>query len=156
MRRVPDVVWALVALLVAAVAIPQHVWAQLPGFSFGSQACTFNTAIVTGTETSLVTSAPISTQGARTITLHGSVIVTPGQGATAVTVRIRRGSGTGGANVITPTAITPTAGGTAGYTFDVDDFPGEVAGQQYTITVQQTGASTNGTANTCELWYIAH
>jgi len=156
MKRTIEWVWILAVLLLVAALTPHDAPAQVPSFYFGSQACSFGTSVPTGTETTLVTSAPLSTQGPRAIYLHGQAVLTAGTGTTAFTLRIRRGSGTGGANVITPTAISATAGGTADYDFTVIDTPGEVAGQQYTLTVQPTGASAAGTAQTCTLQYAAY
>ena len=148
-------VWFAALVLVTNVLTP-WVSAQVPAFFFGSTTCA-NVTVPTGTEVALATSGPISTQGARTISLHGSALVSPGVGATSFTMRIHRGTAVTGVDVVTPTtAVTPTAPGTAGYTADGDDTPGEVANQQYTLGLQMGGASTTGKVNTCELWYVAH
>lgn len=106
-----------------------------------------DTAIVTTTELAVVTSPPVSTRDSgEAIVIEGYVTVTAGTGATAITPTIRRGSGITGAIVGEQHAVTVTAGNVVALSVNVEDVPGEVAGQVYTLTVAQTGASANGTA----------
>ncbi|SRR5579864_1090413 len=156
MKRILAWVAVLAAFVLVGASIPQRSTAQVPSFYFGAQACSFQTSVVTTTETALATSIPLSTQGARSIYLHGQAVITAGTGATAFTLHIRRGSGTGGADVTTPTQVSATAGSQASYDFTVIDTPGEVAGQQYTLTVKPIGASGNSTVQTCTLQYAAY
>lgn len=106
-----------------------------------------NTAqpVTTTTETVILTLPAVSTNGAQdTVALQGSVDITTGAGSTFVTVRVRRGTGITGAVVGAQDPITATAGSTQNIGFDVADNPGEVAGQAYVVTVQQTAATANG------------
>lgn len=106
--------------------------------------------IVTTTELAVVTIASVSTDGpSRTIELLGEVELGVGTGTTLVTFRIRRGTGITGAVVGTSTTDQPLvgAGAWAQYVFEATDTPGEVAGLAYTLTVQQTAATANGSIN---------
>lgn len=101
--------------------------------------------LVTTAETAAITSQPVSTSlDGDNIGINGSLDITTGASVTAVVIRVRRGSGTGGALV--GNAITHTIGAavSGSLPFDVVDTPGAVAGQQYTVTAQQTAATTNG------------
>lgn len=106
-----------------------------------------STTVTTTTETVVATSLPVSTRGAsEQVTITGWVDFTSGTGATALTLRVRRGTGITGTLVSNANAQTVTAGNTLDYDLVVVDTPGEVAGQQYVLTVQQTAATGNGTA----------
>lgn len=149
---------ALTLGLFVFVVIRLTPWAASQGIplAISSANGTFGQSLVTPTETACVTTAGLSTVGARSISLHGQALITSGAGTTAMTLRLRRGSGTGGTQVVTATAVSDTAGDTKPYTFDYDDTPGEVAGQQYTLTAQPTGATAAGTIQTCHLDATAH
>jgi len=138
------------------IHLTPYLAAQGIPFAMGSGNGTVGTSLVTPTETVCATTAGVSTVGARTITLHGYAQITSGAGTTAMTMRLRRGAGIGGANVVTPTAVSDTAGDTKGYGFNQDDSPGEVANQQYTLTAQPTAATAAGTIQTCHLDAIVH
>lgn len=133
-------------------------WATSQGIPLAVSSAngTYGASLPTPTEAVCATTPGISTVGARGISLHGQALITSGAGTTAITMRLRRGSGTGGTQVVTATAVSDTAGDTKAYSFDYDDSPGEVAGLQYTLTAQATGASAAGTINTCHLDAIAH
>lgn len=110
---------------------------------------TANTTLVTTTETVCATVSGVNTyRPGETIRLRGEVKLTTGTATTAVTPRIRRDSVTGTvvneANAIT---VGAAAGSTESFEAQCEDsFSGEVAGQVYVLTLEQTGASANGTA----------
>ncbi len=111
--------------------------------------------VPTTSETVAATSGPVNADNVETgVALDATIDLSTGVGATAVTIKLERGTSAGG------TAISK--GGTWGpfavaastrYSFNVQgvDFPGLVAGQQYVVTVTQTGATGNGTVNTAVL-----
>lgn len=96
------------------------------------------------TETVVATLAGVASEFPnQLVLLTGSVQVTPGTTATAMTVRVRRGSLTG---AIVPNAI-PAAGDVApsklsSIPFDCTDSPGGEFVQTYVLTVQGTGEGT--------------
>jgi hypothetical protein len=101
--------------------------------------------VTTTTETVVLTLPAVSTNGpGDTVSIQGIVDMTYGTGTTAVTVRVRRGTGITGTLVGTADPWNVTAGNTSEQTFAVEDTPGEVAGQAYVVTVQQTAATANG------------
>jgi len=145
------------ALVLAAVGSPVPVVGQgLPVVTASATCPAAGVTLTTTTETALVTTPGIATLGARTISIQSVAQITSGTAATAITLRVRRGSGTGGTSVGTPAALTVTAGNTAVLAYGFDDTPGESAGLQYTVTAQQTAATANGTAVSCELTVLGH
>lgn len=117
------------------------------GATINSQV-TADTTITTTTETVAATVAGVSTPkpGVK-VTLTATVQVTAGTGTTALTPRIRRGTDATGTLLGEGNPIQGgvAAGSTSTLTIQVEDTPGEVAGQSYVVTVAQTGASGNGT-----------
>lgn len=106
-------------------------------------------AVVTTDETVVVTLDAISTRSAgERVLLHGWVQFTTGTACSAVTLRLRRGTTTGGTLVGEANAenLGAAAGSTEEFSIDATDAPGEVAGQAYVLTVQQTAATGNGSA----------
>jgi len=99
-------------------------------------------------EVALVTNPPFtpSFDGSR-IFLIWYLAVTLGTGFTNLTLRVRRGSGTGGTLVNVALAATVTASQALYFSGSYADTPGAVAGQQYTLTAQGTGATGNATVN---------
>jgi hypothetical protein len=96
-------------------------------------------------ETVVLVSNPISTPGREaTIGLHGLLLIITGASATQLQIRIRRGSTTAGQLV--EALFEPNVAASTEYllSFDVSDKPGDVAGQEYCVTVTETGATTNG------------
>ena len=88
----------------------------------------------------------ISTENAdEDIVLQGLAVVTTGVGTTAVTMRVRRGT------AITDPLVGELANLTIGAAVNgqpriiVKDNPGVVANQSYIVTVQQAGATGDGT-----------
>ena len=108
---------------------------------------TADVAITTTVEKVVATLSGVSTP--RTgikIVLTGMAQVTTGGSTTALTVRVRRGTTitdtlVGEAN---PLQVAAAAGSTETLDIQVEDFPGEVAGQSYVLTVQQTAAAADG------------
>lgn len=104
--------------------------------------------IVTTAETvALVTSRVSTTYESDPINIEGMVNVTGGTGTTACVIRIRRGNGTTGTVVRAADTDSIAAGNTESFPIQGVDTPGDVAGQVYSLTVQQTAATGNGTVN---------
>jgi len=127
-------------------------WAPIPQFVSGS--ATASVTLTTTTETALVSTTGLNTYPNASVRVECMTIITAGTGTTAITPRIRRGSGTGGALVGNANAVTVTAGNTVVLIAIGEDVPGEVAGQLYTCTAQQTAATGNGTALQSEIWAV--
>lgn len=101
--------------------------------------------VTTTSETIVATSLAFSTRGPNEqVSIKGWVQMTLGTNTTGLTLRIRRGTTTSGTLVGVATPETVIAGNTGDFDINVVDTPGDVAGQQYVMTVQQTGASANG------------
>jgi hypothetical protein len=113
---------------------------------------TADTTVVTTAETAAVTSDPFtpSTDGAKVI-ISGVINITTGTAVTGVVIRVRRGVGTAGALVGETEPHNLGASLTDDVSYSVTDFPGAVAGQQYTATVVQTAATGNGTINNASI-----
>ena len=110
-------------------------------------ASTTATNIPTTTETVLVTTPPLSTDGAaQQVSLQATAIFATGTATTAVRLRIRRGTGITGTVVADSGSVVAAASSGIDLGVDGVDSPGEVADQQYVLTVQQTSATGNGTA----------
>lgn len=104
--------------------------------------------VVTTTETVALVTPPVSTTfGSDAIEIEGMVNLTAGTGTTAAVLRIRRGNGITGTVVRAADTDTIAAGSSESFLVQGVDTPGDVAGQVYSITVQQTAASANGTIN---------
>lgn len=120
-----------------------------------SPAVTVSTAATTltgNTETAVVTSGavPVNAPGGQGIQVTVTAAGTTGASVTACTLRIRAGAGTGGA--VIGAAMTELQGAAAGFTMNavvLDTSLGTGAAPsgtaQYTATVQQVGATGNGT-----------
>jgi len=79
--------------------------------------------------------------------MTGTVNVTAGAGTTSIQIRCRQGNNTiTGAQVGTTRNETLAAGATQDFAFNFGD-AGAGPAQAYTITVQQVGATGNGTVN---------
>lgn len=105
-----------------------------------------DTTVTTTTETVLLTFGGMTVSGPDSrIAIFGLVSMTHGTGATAVTMRVRRGTTITGTLVGEANALSVTAGNSSEQNFGVLDSPGEVAGQQYVLTAQFTAATGNST-----------
>ena len=80
------------------------------------------------------------------IVLEAVATWTAGSSTTAIVARIRRGTTTAG--TLVGQAFTNPATASAANTIAAQcaDTPGEVAGQQYCLTLQQTSGAANGSA----------
>lgn len=106
-----------------------------------------NTTLTTTAETVVATLSGITTaQPGEKIVLKGLAQLTTGTGTTAVTPRIRRDSVTGTVvNEANPITVGAAAGSTEDFEVECEDsFSGEVAGQTYVLTLEQTAATANG------------
>lgn len=114
--------------------------------------------VPTTTETVAVASPPVASQvpagGGFIVT--GMVNILAGTTTTAVVVRVRQGSTTGGTLVGTADTHTLAAGATASIPV-CEYFPGPTApaNNQFCITVQQTAATGNGTVNDADIFVDA-
>lgn len=79
------------------------------------------------------------------VLIFAYVLVSAGATATAIVCLLRRGTTTAGTQVNRTGSITVTPGGGNIWAFTYTDSPGDVAGQQYCLTMAQTGASGNAT-----------
>jgi len=109
--------------------------------------------VVTTAETAIVTVTAFNVNQGATgegVYLSGDLYYTAPTGATAATLRVRQGSGTGGAvvNNPTPVALPVTAGSPVVHGFSALDSATVLAtGQQYTVTIQFTGATANASVS---------
>lgn len=104
--------------------------------------------VVTTTETvALVTPGVSTTFASDTIEIEGKINLTAGTGTTAAVFRCRRGNGITGTVVGVAETDTLAAAASETHPFEFTDNPGDVAGQVYSLTVQQTAATANGTVN---------
>lgn len=105
------------------------------------------TAVTLAAETVVCTLAGISTDRAdAVVNLEAEAQITYGVGTTACTLRVRRGVDATGVLVGIAVAEGAVAGATDDLEVTVQDQPGEVAGQSYVLTAQQTGATGNGSS----------
>lgn len=103
------------------------------------------TPFVTNAETVLVTISGISTQAADgQVILEVVAQLSWGTGTTGAALRVRRGTDTTGAVVGSAVNENVIASQISNMELQVVDAPGEVAGQSYVVTIQQSGATGNG------------
>ena len=81
----------------------------------------------------------------RQVYIHGSLVIDPGTAATAVVVKVRRGTTVAGVEVGSTETQTAAAGLKRVIPFDATDIPGEVADESYVVTVTETSATADGT-----------
>lgn len=80
--------------------------------------------------------------------VRGYLNITTGAGTTAVVIRVRTGTTTGGTLVGAANTHTLAAGASASIPFsEIDTAAAAPANNQYCVTFQQTAATANGTAN---------
>lgn len=115
----------------------------------------------TSAETTIAVSDTISwnaSSGLEGLIIRGVLNITAGTGTTAVVLRVRKGSGTGGALVGSAMTHTLAAGSSANVAYEVLDAAPianvstpsgaqSVPTNQYTVTVSQTGGTAAGTVN---------
>lgn len=113
---------------------------------------TSSRTITTTTETAVDTSPGVSVDSpGRTVVILAIINVTTGAGTTLVTVRVYRGATIVPANIINITDFTASGGSLFRGVVATEDVPGDVMNQQYLVTVQQAGATGNGTISYSEL-----
>lgn len=98
-------------------------------------------------ETVAVTFPVLATGPVSKVIIRGTICLTAGTGTTAITVRIRQGTTVAGAQVGNTVQQTIAAGNTGVFTIDVEDTTGwlqAAGGNQYVLTVLQTGGTANG------------
>lgn len=117
-------------------------------FSEDVQSSITSLPVITTAETIVITSVPLSLQsGNAKAVIRASVTFKPGTAATAVTITIYRGTVINPGNIVglqTAIAGTFTAGAPAIFGAEFTDVLQSVGGAQYCVTVQQAGASGNG------------
>jgi hypothetical protein len=114
------------------------------------------TTLPTTSETVAATSPQVTTDNAtRTVSIEANLNITTGAGVTALVLRVRKGSLTG---ALMGNAQTVTVSAAASYNLSIcaDDVPGDESEQTYVVTVQQTGASGNGSVNQANLYAMVH
>jgi len=110
---------------------------------------TSNVTLTTTSETVIISSGrvPVPTQTCLVL-IRAWAQLTNGTGTTAVTPRIRRGTTTSGTLVSEANAetIKTAAAGTEPYTMMATEQRSNEESVEYSFTLQQTGASADGTA----------
>src|SRR5579884_2012933 len=105
--------------------------------------------VPTTAETVVGTATPVSVDAGQMAAIDGTVDLTTGAATTAVTVRVRRGS-VNGTLVGTVGPVAAAAATRVALPFAAVDNPGAALDETaYVVTVAQTAATGNGTANTC-------
>lgn len=107
---------------------------------------TADVALVTTAETVVNTLSGISTGRATRVQLRGWAQLTTGTNTTSVTPRIRRGNDATGTLIDegNPITIGAAAGSTEDFEIDVIDAGADLANATYVLTLQQAGATANG------------
>lgn len=114
------------------------------------------TVIVTTTELQVaVVTLPTLPFDFAQVLLFASITITSGTGTTAFQARIRQGNGITGLPIYNSGNLSITAGNTGAAPLVGFDTPGSVAGQQYSLTVQQVAATGNGTVISASLVAMA-
>lgn len=102
------------------------------------------------TETVILTTPPLTISlDFATVFLLWACNIVSGTGTTSLSFRLRRGTTITGA-LVTPAAFwthTLAAANSADLSGNYFDIPGAVGGQQYSLTIIQTGATAAGTFN---------
>jgi hypothetical protein len=112
--------------------------------------------LVTTTEKALLVTTPIvdGIPGSISpIRIAGTINVTPGTGTTSVVIRVRQGNGITGTALGNPVTHNVTAAAPTQLAFSAQDLSGwltQAGGGSYAVTIQQTGATGNGTVNYVE------
>lgn len=109
---------------------------------------TTNDTLTTTTETVVCTVTGVTTGRRQDVRLRGWAQLTTGTNTTAVTPRIRRGADATGTLIGEANAVTigAAAGGTESFAIEATDPAVDTSGATYVLTLQQAGATANGTA----------
>lgn len=113
-------------------------------------------APVNAVETVVATSPAVSTSGpGANVRLICDMVVTPGTSTTALVIKVERGTVAGGTQVGATKTVTCVAATPIGVHIDVNDIIGEVAGQQWVVTILQTAGAANGSSAAVSVIAIA-
>ena len=109
--------------------------------------------VVTTTELAVAQLLPyqVNNPGGEGVQLSGEIAITSGTGTTALVARIRQGNGITGNVVGNPITVTATAGNLVELNpaaLDPNNLLGNIG---YSLTIQQTGASANGSVTFANL-----
>lgn len=109
-------------------------------------------AIITTTELQAALLTIPSTKVGDTVDLEGVMLITSGTGALSLIARIRQGNGITGNIVGQQQVVTVTTpGNNQQLVVQVSDTPPESTNLQYSLTIQQSGATANGNSVYCTL-----
>jgi hypothetical protein len=114
---------------------------------------TGSVTLVTTAETAAVTTPvlPVTPPGGgQGLVIRGNLNVTTGASTTAIVIKVRQGSGTGGTQIGNTQTVTAAAAASYDLAFEVID-SSPVPSSQYTVTVTQTAATGNGAVNQSEI-----
>lgn len=108
---------------------------------------TVDTTLVTTAETVVATVSGVHTPRRVNVQITGWAQLATGTGTTTVTPRIRRGTTVAGVQLgdARPVALGAAAGSTEEFEFQAEDAGVDLAGASYVLTLEQTGATGNGT-----------
>lgn len=112
-----------------------------------SQAIAAAQTITTTTELDAGTASTQTNPVGENVVICGAINVTTGAATTAVTVRVRRGEGITGTVVGIAAVHTLAAAAVASIPFEAVDTAVPNDNQVYSVTIQQTAATGNGTVN---------
>jgi len=109
--------------------------------------------VVTTTELAVAQLNPyqVENPGGTGVQLSGEIAGTAGTGTTAVVARIRQGNGITGTVVGNPVTVSVTAGNTYEINPTVEDVNNLLGDIGYSLTIQQTGATANGSVSLANL-----
>jgi hypothetical protein len=93
----------------------------------------------------------VENPGGTGVELAGEIAGTAGTGTTAVVARIRQGNGITGTVVGNPITVSVTAGNTYEINPTVEDVNNLLGDIGYSLTIQQTGATANGSVSLANL-----
>lgn len=146
MRTYPRPFLLALAIAIVTMAAPAHAQ-DFRSVAFNT--FTANVTLTTTSETVIVSSgAATAPRESSTFIIIAWAQLTTGGSTTAVTPRIRRGTTTGGTLVGEANAenVKAAAGSTEPFWIMAIEDRASVAGQEYSLTLQQTGAAADGTA----------
>jgi hypothetical protein len=109
--------------------------------------------VTTTTELAIAQLVPyqVANPGGTGVQLSGEINGTAGTGTTAIVARIRQGNGITGSVVGGPVTVSVTAGNTFEVNPTAEDVNNLLGDIGYSLTIQQTGASGNGSVNLANL-----
>lgn len=115
-----------------------------------------NVTVTTTSETAAITSDPVkATRRHMRVAVVGLVEITLGTGATALSIRVRRGSGTSGTSVLQIIPDDAAAGDRIVVPILTADTVEDVESVVYTITVAVTGATADSTIENASIFAVS-